>query len=135
VPTLRSLDRRFYPHAAAFFKEARRVAGAGLVVTSARRTRREQERLYQAFLAGKNDGLPASPPGYSSHELGLAWDMARLNVDPLKDQVLWQLGAMWRGRGGIWWEGDPVHFAASPGMLKPGRVARHPRRRRASRSK
>lgn len=109
------------------------------MVTSARRTYAEQSRLYQRYLAGNNNGLPATPPGQSSHELGLAFDMAELNVDPLQDQVLRQLGAEWIRQGGTWWDGDPVHFAASKALLqrhgrKPFRgVTKHPRRRRASR--
>lgn len=134
MPSLRSLDRRFYPLARAFFAEARRYAGAGLVVTSARRTRREQARLYEAYLRGDNDGLPATPPGHSSHEIGLAWDMARLNTDPKTDPIMWELGRRWRAKGGTWWEGDPVHFAASERLLHPGRGASRPRPRRAARS-
>jgi hypothetical protein len=136
MPSLRSLDPAFRPFAERFFKWAR-PQGAGLIITSARRTRAEQARLYQAFLSGQNNGLPATPPGSSSHELGLAFDMAQLNTDPLEDPLLRSLGAEWIRQGGTWWGGDPVHFGASKALLqrhgrKPfGRVARHPRRRRA----
>jgi hypothetical protein len=104
------------------------------VITSARRTRKEQERLYRLSQQGKNNGLPATPPGHSSHEIGLAFDMARPGQEPFTDEALQWLGAQWKLQGGTWWAGDPVHFAASPALLA-ARVARHPRRRRASRSK
>jgi len=48
--------------------------GAGaLVVTSAFRTRAEQQHLYDLFLAGK--GSPANKPGTSKHEIGEAVDV------------------------------------------------------------
>jgi LAS superfamily LD-carboxypeptidase LdcB len=123
LPSLRTLDPKFQHQAEAFFKWARSQV-PGLVVTSARRTRFEQQRLYQEFLAGRNHGLPVTPPGTSSHELGLAFDMARPNHDPLTDPYLPWLGAAWRARGGVWWEGDPVHFAASTGVLQRRRGVR-----------
>jgi hypothetical protein len=139
LPSLRILDPAFRPFAERFFAWARSQY-PGLVVTSSRRTHREQARLYQEYLAGRNNGLPATPPGQSSHELGLAFDMARVNIDALHDEALPVLGAEWMRQGGTWWAGDPVHFAASSGLLqkhgrKPFRgVGTHPRRRRASRS-
>jgi hypothetical protein len=132
VPSLRTLDRRFRPMADKFFRWAR-ARVPGLVVTSAKRSRREQLRLYNEYMAGRNNGLPATPPGHSSHELGLAFDMARPGHDPLSDPTLFELGKAWRAEGGTWWEGDPVHFAASPSMLAPG-GSRRTRRRRASRT-
>jgi hypothetical protein len=136
VPSLRTLDPKFRPEAEAFFTWARRRV-PGLVVTSARRTRRQQEVLYRAYLAGKNNGLPATPPGQSSHELGLAFDMARPNHEPLTDPYLPWLGEEWIRQGGTWWAGDPVHFAASAGMLQrhgrrpfTGRVSGHLTRHR-----
>jgi hypothetical protein len=139
LPSLRILDPAFRPHAERFFRWARRQY-PGLVVTSSRRTHSEQQRLYNEYLAGRNNGLPATPPGESSHELGLAFDMARINRDALHDPALVELGAEWMRQGGTWWGGDPVHFAASAGMLqrhgrRPFRgVTSHPQRRRASRS-
>jgi LAS superfamily LD-carboxypeptidase LdcB len=117
VPSLTTLDPAFRPYAEAFFQRARVAAQGGLVVTSARRTRQEQQYLYNEYLAGRNNGLPAVPPGSSDHELGLAWDMARLNVDPLDDALLTQFGREWQALGGRWWAGDPVHFAAPRAWL------------------
>jgi len=137
MPSLRSLDPRLRPSAEAFFRWAR-AQTPGLVVTSARRTRAEQQRLYDRFLAGQNDGLPAIPPGHSDHEAGLAWDMARLNHRAVSDPALPVLGAAWARLGGRWWAGDPVHFAWAPGLhgSAPGRRSRRtPRRRRTTRGR
>lgn len=90
--------------------------GGPLVVTSARRTPQEQYLLYQAFLRGKSK-IPAAPPGKSMHEQGLAFDLARLGIDPFEDPLLNFLGEVWRDMGGTYggqWGGgaDPVHFQA-----------------------
>jgi D-alanyl-D-alanine carboxypeptidase len=130
MPTLRSLDRHFRPMAEAFFDQAH-AQYPDLVVTSARRSYPEQLRLWQASQRGENDGLPAVPPGSSDHELGLAFDMARLNVQALHDPVLPELGYEWQRLGGRWWSGDPVHFAAPPGRWRPRQRGLH-RRGRAS---
>jgi hypothetical protein len=45
------------------------------------------------------------------HELGLAFDMARPGIDPLEDDLLYELGDIWINEyGGTWHESDPVHF-------------------------
>jgi hypothetical protein len=138
VPSLRTLAPGFRETAQAFFKQLRRdYPGAGFTITSARRSRREQLRLYQAFLRGQNDGLPASPPGYSDHEMGLAFDMARLNTDPLVDSVLAEAGRRWMKMGqvwgGVWQARDPVHFAAAGRLryasARKGRKSTSSRRR------
>lgn len=84
----------------------------GLVITSARRSHLEQARLYALAQAGRNNGLPAMPPGTSDHEYGLAFDMAHPGIDPFTDGALWAAGATWVRWGGRWSARDPVHFAA-----------------------
>jgi len=44
-----------------------------VTVTSARRSRREQEQLYRRYLKGQSR-WPAARPGESLHETGRAWD-------------------------------------------------------------
>lgn len=81
-----------------------------LVVTSARRSRAKQTRLYQRWVRGQST-LPAAPPGESLHEYGVAFDLARLGVAPEEDLLLQYLGAVWEHWGGR--HGgtrDPVHF-------------------------
>lgn len=109
MPSLRSLAPGLRVPAEKFFQWARKRV-PGLVVTSARRTFAEQARLYARFLAGESGGLPALPPGHSKHELGLAFDLARPQVDPLEDPYLTALGSVWRRLGGKWNPKDPVHF-------------------------
>lgn len=87
-------------------------AGARSVrVTSVKRSRAEQQQLYQNYLAGRSS-FPAAPPGRSKHEYGLAWDMV---TEPFS--ALYTLGAWWRRVGGEWSEKDAIHFAA-PGPLR-----------------
>ena len=47
--------------------------GIPVTPTSGRRSRTEQRRLYQRFLAG-GSRFPAAPPGTSAHEHGMAFD-------------------------------------------------------------
>lgn len=111
VPGLSTLHPAFRPYAEALLAYARQV-DPRFVVTSARRTRAEQQRLYNRWLRGQSP-FPALPPGSSSHELGMAVDLARINVDAATDPLLRQLGKAWQEAGGHWaGDGDPVHFAA-----------------------
>jgi len=79
---------------------------AGLVprITSTVRSNSEQRRLYARFLAGEA-GYPVAPPGYSSHEYGLAFDMV---VSPM--EALADVGYTWQQWGGGWNPADAVHF-------------------------
>jgi len=81
-----------------------------LVVTSSRRSMRNQARLYDKWLRGESS-IPAAPPGKSLHEYGLAFDLARIGKDPLNDPLLNWLGAVWESIGGRHGGSrDPVHF-------------------------
>lgn len=67
---------------------------------SAFRTSEQQSYLYDLYLAGQ--GAPANPPGSSSHELGVAVDLA----DPAMRGVVDQIGAAYGWVGNIpteWW--------------------------------
>lgn len=114
MTTLRSLDPRLRPYAEYLLAIGQQAAhdwgGGSLVVTSARRSQAKQAKLYANYLAGKSR-IPALPPGRSLHEHGLAWDMARIGVDPLRDPLLVALGELWEFWGGRWGgTRDPVHF-------------------------
>lgn len=81
-----------------------------LVVTSARRSFAKQTKLYYRWKRGLSK-IPAAPPGRSLHQSGLAFDMARIGIEPLGDPLLAWLGAWWEYYGGRWGgERDPVHF-------------------------
>jgi LAS superfamily LD-carboxypeptidase LdcB len=90
----------------AFLQAVARANGHGLVVTSTRRSRTQQRRLYADYLAGKSK-YPAAPPGSSAHELGRAFDAV---IEPRAWQDTY--GALWERMGGRWGGrfGDPVHF-------------------------
>ena len=109
---LGTLDPRLVPWAKYLYSLGKQYDGR-LVVTSARRSMAKQQRLYNDYLRGISK-IPAAPPGRSLHQLGLAFDLARLGKDPLGDPLLNWLGAVWASWGGRWGgERDPVHFQPS----------------------
>jgi D-alanyl-D-alanine dipeptidase len=83
-----------------------RARGVGIRITSTYRTRAEQVRLYEAWLQRGRTGLPAAPPGTSTHEYGVAVDLVVSPVDRLAEvvELAGCAGLMWAGTG------DPVHF-------------------------
>ena len=106
---LRTLDHRLVPWALWIWRVGKWYSPR-LVVTSARRSMAKQAYLYAQWKAGFSD-IPAARPGYSLHQVGLAFDLARVGIDPLTDPLLAELGALWESYGGRWGgERDPVHF-------------------------
>jgi len=106
---LNTLDRRLSPWAKYLYRLGKQY-DSKLVVTSAYRSPAKQARLYEAYKRGESD-IPAAPPGRSLHQFGLAWDMARLGIDPIGDPLLAWLGAVWEHWGGRYGGiRDPVHF-------------------------
>ena len=89
--------------------EALRIYGVDLQPggpMSAYRTYDQQAELYDLFLSGQ--GAPANPPGSSSHEVGIAVDVAT----PQMRQIIDEIGAGF-GWGkvhapGEWWHVDYV---------------------------
>lgn len=107
MSVLDGLDPRLVEWGERLLGEAR----ASLTITSVRRSRARQARLYRAYLAGRNP-FPVAPPGKSAHEHGLAWDM----VGPLSE--LRRLGRIWRRWGGKWGgAADPIHFEGTSALL------------------
>lgn len=96
------------------------AASAGLspLVSSARRSHAQQALLYRRYLAGQSR-FPAAPPGGSTHELGLAFDLHVNDESQLTD-----LGSVWEQMGGVWGGHfhDPIHFEA-PGAQQAAREA------------
>ena len=106
---LRTLDQRLVPWAL-WIHRVGKYYSPRLVVTSARRSMAKQAYLYARWKAGLSE-IPAAPVGRSLHQIGLAFDMARVGIDPLTDPLLAHLGAIWESYGGRWGgERDPVHF-------------------------
>lgn len=118
MASLRELDPAFKQDAQDLLDLAQEM-DPSFVVTSGLRTWQQQQRLYSRYLSGESP-LPAAPPGRSQHELGLAIDIARLNVDPREDDLLEEIGRAWESVGGVWGGdiGDPVHFEAGPSMKR-----------------
>lgn len=111
MPSTNGLNVRFRPYADALLKAARSLDGR-FVITSAKRSRQDQTRLYNKWKRGGSP-FPALPPGRSQHERGWAVDLARLGVPAEDDELLSELGRAWRAAGGVWGgEADPVHFEA-----------------------
>jgi len=106
---LNTLDYRLVPWAKWIYQVGKYNDGR-LVVTSSRRSSAKQSQLYQRYKRGESK-IPANPPGTSLHEYGLAFDLARLGIDPLGDPLLAWLGGLWESVGGRWGGvRDPVHF-------------------------
>ena len=106
---LNSLDYRLVPGAKWIHRIGTNDDGR-LVVTSARRSIAKQAELRSKWERGLSK-IPANRPGTSLHEYGLAFDLARIGIDPLTDPLLAALGALWERVGGRWGGiRDPVHF-------------------------
>jgi hypothetical protein len=111
MPSTRGLHPQFRPVADELLRAARAL-DPRFVITSAKRSRTDQARLYARYVKGESP-FTALPPGRSQHERGFAIDMVRLGVDAAGDELLAELGRAWRAVGGVWGgEKDPVHFEA-----------------------
>ena len=99
------LEPALRPWGVALYDVARRY-GLNPVVTSTRRSRATQRRLYANWKSGKSP-YPAAVPGTSLHELGWAFDM-------WSEDMPW-LGRVWQSWGGVWGGArDPVHYQPFP---------------------
>lgn len=102
MASFRSLDPRFRPWAEALFQVAQQNR-LRPKLTSAYRSMRKQNYLYQRYLEGRHP-FPVAPPGSSLHNYGLAIDMVTLNNDAL--------GRAWMSVGGRYGgKKDWVHFS------------------------
>jgi LysM repeat protein len=73
---------------------------------SAYRTSDQQAELYDLYLSGQ--GAPAVPPGSSSHEAGLAVDLATPEMRSIVDEIGGQFGWAKVNGPGEWWHVDYV---------------------------
>lgn len=98
--------------------------GLQVRLTSVTRSSATQRRLYLAWLARGRTGLPAAPPGTSTHEFGLAVDlvMARGRLADFV-RVAECAGLKWAGAR------DPVHFDVFGFEAWGDLLARRPMRR------
>ena len=106
---LRTLQPWLQPWARWIFDYGKSI-DARLTVTSARRSSWDQQRLFNRWISGQST-IPAATPGTSKHELGEAFDMASIGVNPFEDPYLPWLGRWWAYYGGLYGgTRDPVHF-------------------------
>lgn len=85
--------------------------GCAAQITSVRRSRAEQTKLYRRYLSGQSR-FPAAPPGRSLHEHGRAFDMVVMQGRTLRRDILTALGHYWQSLGGRWYPSDVIHFEA-----------------------
>lgn len=104
--SLSALQPFLRPYAEWLVSAAPYAGATSVRITSVRRSKAQQQQLYNNWLAGRSR-FPAAPPGRSKHELGLAFDMV---TEPFS--VLTTLGDWWRSVGGEWSPTDPIHFAS-----------------------
>lgn len=104
--SLQSLQPWLRPYAQWLCSVAPYAGVSRLTITSVKRSRAQQQALYESYLAGRNS-YPVLPPGQSKHEYGLAWDMV---TEPYS--ALSILGSWWKQVGGAWSKTDPIHFEA-----------------------
>ena len=96
---------------ARYLLDVARYNGLNVTVTSVRRSRAQQQHLYDRWRRGVTD-IPAAPPGSSLHEHGLAFDLV-VNSD-YRGPAQAALGRFWQSMGGRWGGAvDPVHFYVS----------------------
>lgn len=104
--SLRSLQPWLQPWGDWLVSAAPYAGAKSARITSVKRSRAQQQSLYESYKAGRSN-FPAAPPGHSKHEYGRAWDMV---TEPFS--ALYTLGAWWRSVGGTWSPSDPIHFEA-----------------------
>jgi len=83
-----------------------RARGINVRITSLLRSTANQRRLYNAWIARGRTGLPAAPPGTSTHEFGYAIDLVVTPSSRLREFscLMEAAGMKWAGAR------DPVHF-------------------------
>ena len=88
-----SLEPQFRNKIGQLLMAAEIATGLEWIVTSARRTMAEQQRLYDQGRKTPGQIVTKAPPGSSAHNYGLAADLA-----PMKDGQIWWTApdAVWR---------------------------------------
>jgi hypothetical protein len=106
------LDAGFKNLVLAAASDYKAVAGQPITINSAKRDSADQQRLYDAWIAGGKQGKPVATPGKSRHEKGIAVDIQNYAdqraVAAFNKQGLFQKIP-----------NDPVHFQAEFGGIVP----------------
>lgn len=113
-----NLSSKLHPKLRTIARNLPRVARANgfeVRITSGYRSYATQAKLYRDYLTGISH-YPASPPGRSSHERGLALDIVSNNQSALVG-LLTSVGLVWFGPE------DPIHFSLPLGGPRTQKVA------------
>ena len=111
--SIETLSQPFKRRVKAWLKFMRATYQMRWTITSTRRSRADQKRLYLRFLAGKSK-FPALPPGQSRHESGNAIDIV-FHEEPDGAISLAEIGRLAATFGFRWaGPGDSVHFDNRP---------------------
>ncbi len=89
---IETLDPKMQPLISQLLMGAEIATGVTWVITSGRRTMKEQESLYAQGRTKKGNIVTNAKPGQSAHNFGMAADLA-----PLKDGKIW-----WNAPDSIW---------------------------------
>jgi hypothetical protein len=103
---LRGLSPVLRP-AAEYLLAVARAYGLHPTVTSAVRSRAEQQRLFDRYRAGQSK-YPAAPPGRSAHEYGMA-------LDAVVPESEWPLWNAIRSAIGFHWDASDIVHSEVPG--------------------
>ena len=100
------------------FNRYNEALGGVLSIISGFRSRAQQQRLYDRYMAGVPGQAPAAPPGRSNHERGLAIDHSPHSTAGMRARA---------GGFGLRypmsyepWHVEPIHIRDSGGPLMPG---------------
>jgi hypothetical protein len=85
-------------------QEYQQLTGEKLRINSGKRSREDQERLYNEYIRRGRTGMPVAPPGSSAHESGLAVDIQQGKSDRRAVDILNKYGLLQTVPN------DPVHF-------------------------
>jgi hypothetical protein len=88
----------------AAIKEYEQVTGKHARITSGQRSREEQQRLYNEYIARGRTGMPVAPPGTSKHETGNAVDIDQISANEMARLGILQKHGLTRPVAN-----DPVH--------------------------
>lgn len=88
----------------AAIKEYEQVTGKHARITSGQRSREEQQRLYNEYIARGRTGMPVAPPGTSKHETGNAVDIDQISANEMAQLGILQKHGLTRPVAN-----DPVH--------------------------
>lgn len=108
-----NLEESFKSRVVAAAESFNKLTGNKIQINSAHRSDEDQQRLYDAWIKGGQQGMPVAKPGTSLHNRGLAVDIQNYN-DPVAVKAFNEQGLSQKVKN------DPVHFQARTGGIFKG---------------